>query len=70
MSGSTKVSRSDIETKLRLIDDELRGLRRKVPDETKPVSLATLGLVLAAAAYLLGVRRARRRSAVIEIKKV
>jgi hypothetical protein len=69
MAATTKITRDDLEAKLRAvsggIDDKVEAARPKI------VGGAVAGLVLALlVAYLLGRRRGRSRSAVVEIRRV
>jgi hypothetical protein len=66
---TAKISRDDLEAKLR----EMSGGVEETVDAAKPqvISSAVAGVLLVALiAYLLGRRRGRARSAVIEIRKV
>jgi hypothetical protein len=63
------ISRDDIEAKLRQIRQEVRG----EASAAAPVGLAVAGLAVIAVlsvAYLLGRRRGRIRSAVVEIRRI
>ena len=65
----TRITRGDLETKLR----EVSGDVGDTVDAAKPqlVGGAAAGLLLAVVvAYLLGRRRGRKRSAVVEIRRV
>jgi len=67
--AADRVTRDRIEAKLR----ELRGEVESTAEAAKPVALAAglaLGVLVLAASYLLGRRRGRRRSAVVEIRRV
>ena len=64
-----KITRGDIETKLR----EMRGDVEETAQEAKTPLLAIAGGVAVAivvVAFLLGKRRGRRRSTVVEIRRV
>jgi len=64
-----RITRGTIETKLR----ELRGDVEATTEAAKPVALAAgmaLAVVVLGAAYLLGRRRGRKRSAIVEIRRV
>ena len=66
---SGPVSRDDIESKLR----EIKGEVDTTTETAKPYVLAGAAVVVVAAiglAYLLGRRRGRKRSAVVEIRRV
>jgi hypothetical protein len=63
------VSRDDIEAKLRQIQGEVG----RTADAAKPIGIAAaaaLAVVLVGAAYLLGRRRGRKRTTVVEIRRV
>ena len=65
----TKISRDDLEAKLR----DMSGGVEETVDAARPkiITTAVGGVVLALLiAYLLGRRRGRARSAVVEIRKV
>ena len=64
-----KITRADIESKLR----EMRGEVEQTAEAAKTPILAIAGGVAAAVvviAFLLGKRRGRRRSTVVEIRRV
>jgi hypothetical protein len=63
------VSRNDIEAKLR----EIRGEVDSVGEETRSYALVvgvTLVVVVVGVAFLLGRRKARRKTTVVEIRRV
>ena len=66
---STTVTRDDIEAKLR----EIKGEVDETTDQAKPVALA-VGVVAVVAvvglAFLWGKRKGRKRSTVVEIRRV
>jgi hypothetical protein len=69
MATTARISRDDLEAKLRDLsgglEDTVEAARPKV------ISSAAAGVLLAVLlAYLLGRRRGRARSAVVEIRKV
>ncbi len=65
-----RVSLSDIEGRLRSLSSEAHHLAEEVR-RPAPVALgATGGLLILALVYLLGRRRGRRRSTVLEIRRV
>jgi hypothetical protein len=69
MATTAKISRDDLEAKLR----EISGDAEETVEAAKPkvISSVVAGAVLVVlVAYLLGRRRGRARSAVIEIRKV
>jgi hypothetical protein len=66
---ATAVSRSDIEAKLRQIDGEVH----QTASDAAPVVLAAAAaavVLVIGAVYLLGRRRGRKRSTVVEIKRI
>jgi len=69
MATTARISRDDIEAKLR---DMTGGLEETVEAaRPKVISSAAAGVVLVVLlAYLLGRRRGRKRSAIVEIRKV
>jgi len=69
MATTTRISRDDLEAKLR----DLSGGLEDTVDAARPkvISSAVAGvLLLVLLAYLLGRRRGRARSAIVEIRKV
>ena len=69
MATTTRITRDDLEAKLR----EMSGGVEDTIDEVRPTVITTVvaGAVLALlVAYLLGRRKGRARSAVVEIRKV
>jgi hypothetical protein len=69
MTSPAKITRADLETKLR----EVTGDANETVEAAKPqlVGGAVAGLLLAViVAYLFGRRRGRKRSAVVEIRRV
>ena len=69
MATTTRISRDDLEAKLR----DLSGGLEDTVDAARPkvISSAAAGiLLLVLLAYLLGRRRGRARSAIVEIRKV
>ncbi|HEY5024462.1 MAG TPA: hypothetical protein VII76_05750 [Acidimicrobiales bacterium] len=69
MATTAKISRDDLEAKLR----EMSGGVEETVEAARPklISSAAAGLLLVVlVSYLLGRRRGRARSAVIEIRKV
>jgi hypothetical protein len=69
MATTARISRDDIEAKLR---DMTGGLEETV-EAARPqlISSAAAGVLLVVLlAYLLGRRRGRKRSAIVEIRKV
>jgi hypothetical protein len=69
MSAQESVSRSDIEQKLR----EIRGEVDTATTAAKPAAMAVAAVAVVAiigVAYLLGRRKGRKRSTVVEIRRV
>jgi hypothetical protein len=69
MTATSRITRDDIEAKLR----ELAGGVDEQVEAARPKLLAgavTAVVVVAVASYLLGRRRGRRRSAVVEIRRL
>jgi hypothetical protein len=69
MATTARISRDDLENKLR----EMSGGVEETVEKARPtlISSAVAGVLLVALiSYLLGRRRGRARSAVIEIRKV
>ncbi len=69
MASTTRITRGDLEAKLR----EVSGDVGETVEAAKPqlVGGAVAGLLLALiVAYLLGRRRGRKRSAIVEIRRV
>jgi len=66
---SQPVSRSDIESKLR----EIRGEVDTTATAAKPVAMAVAGVaavLIIGAVYLLGRRKGKKKSTVVEIRRV
>ena len=66
---ATRIERSDIEAKFR----ELQGDVQDTADEAKSYAFAVAAVVvvgLAAAAFVLGRRRGRKRSTIVEIRRI
>jgi hypothetical protein len=69
MTATTRVTRSDIEAKLR----ELKGEVDETTEKAKPVGLAAAAVVAVAVVgivYLLGRRKGRKLTTVVEIRRV
>jgi hypothetical protein len=69
MATTAKISRDDLENKLR----EMSGGMEDTVEAARPTLISSAGagvLLVALVAYLLGRRRGRSRSAVVEIRKV
>ena len=68
-SGGDRISRNDIESKLR----EIRGEVDSTATAAKPAALAVVGVVavvVIGAAYMLGRRKGKKKSTVVEIRRV
>lgn len=67
--SQSQISRDDIESKLRILQGDVQG---KVNDRrsTLMVIASGVGLVLVVAFYLMGRRSGKRRSTVVEIRRV
>lgn len=67
--SQSQISRDDIESKLRILQGDVQG---KVNDRrsTLTVIASGVGLVLVVAFYLMGRRSGKRRSTVVEIRRV
>lgn len=69
MTATARITRDDLERKLR----EISGDLDETVESAKPKLLAGAAagvLLVAVLAYLLGRRRGRRRSAVVEIRRI
>jgi hypothetical protein len=68
-NGQTTVTRGDIEAKLR----EIRGLTdttTEVAQEAAKPVLVILGVGVVVVAFLLGRRRGRKRSTIVEVRRI
>jgi len=68
-NGQRLVTRADIESKLR----EIRGVTddsTEVAQEAAKPALIALGVAVVIGAFLLGRRRGRKRSTIVEIRRV
>lgn len=63
------VSRDDIEAKFRQIKDEVDTVTNSTKNKVVPIAGA-VGLVLAILFYLLGSRSGKKKSAVVEIRRL
>jgi hypothetical protein len=66
---ATRIDRSDLEAKFR----ELQGDVKETADEAKSYAIVAATVVvvgLAAVAFVLGRRRGRKRSTIVEIRRV
>ena len=68
-SSSTRVSRQDIENKLRALQGDVQG---KVDDRRSGLMVIAggVGVALVVIFFLLGRRTGKRRSTVVEIRRV
>ncbi len=69
MAGAGRVTRADIESKLR----QIRGEAEKTGESAKSAGMVVVGVVAVAfvgVAFLLGKRRGRRKSTIVEIRRV
>ena len=69
MTTAIKIRRDDLEAKFR----ELQGDVQETADEAKSYVLAAAAVVvvgIAAVAFVLGRRRGRKRSTIVEIRRV
>ena len=65
----TKITRDDIESKFR----ELQGDATETVDEARSIAVTAavaVGVVVVAAVFLLGRRRGRRKSTIVEIRRL
>ena len=66
---TTKITRDDIESKFR----ELQGETTETVEETKSIAVTAaiaVGVVVVAAVFILGRRRGRRKSTIVEIRRL
>lgn len=69
MTATQRISRDDIEAKLR----ELKGEVDDTTEKAKPIGLAAaavVGVLVVGVVYLLGKRRGTKLSTVVEIRRV
>jgi hypothetical protein len=69
MAATNTIRRSDIEAKLREINGEVRESAQAAAPMVLAAGVAAV-VVLLSAAYLIGRRRGRKRSAVVEIRRI
>lgn len=69
MAESERVSRQDIENKLRALQGDVKS---KVDDRKTGIAAAAaaVGAIVVVVVFLLGRRSGRRRSSVVEIRRV
>jgi hypothetical protein len=67
--SQSRISREDIESKLRVLQGDVQG---KVDDRRSTLLAVAggVGVVLVVAFYLMGRRSGKRRSTVVEIRRV
>ena len=68
-NGSGKITRDDLETKFR----ELQGDVVETTDQAKSYAIAVAAVVvvgIVAVSFVLGRRRGRKRSTIVEIKRI
>jgi hypothetical protein len=68
-NGQTTVTRGDIEAKLREIRGVTDTTTEAVQGAAKPV-LIILGVGVVVLAFLLGRRRGRKRSTIVEVRRI
>jgi hypothetical protein len=68
-NGSGTITRADIEAKLRAIRDGMEPVGEQAKTGALAIVPVVVGVVVLAA-YLVGMRRGRKRRAVIEIRRV
>lgn len=68
-NGSGSITRTDIEAKLRAIRDSIEPVGEQAKGGAKAAVPVVL-IVLVLAIYLIGVRRGKKRRAVIEIRRI
>ena len=69
MTATQRISREDIEAKLR----ELKGEVDETTEKAKPIGMAAaavVGVLVVGVVYLLGKRRGTKLSTVVEIRRV
>jgi hypothetical protein len=69
MPSPAKITRDDLENKLREISGEVEEKTEAVKPQLMSTAVAAV-VVVAAVSYLLGRRKGRKRSAVVEIRRV
>jgi hypothetical protein len=68
-NGSGTVTREDIEAKLRAIRDSMEPVGEQAKASVMAVAPVVVAVIVAVA-YLVGVRKGKKRRAVIEIRRV
>ncbi len=69
MMTDTKITRQDLEDRFRTLQEEVT---QKVDDKKQPVIMVAIagGLLLLLAFYVVGRRSGRKRSALVQIRRV
>ena len=68
-TAAGRVTRADIETKLRQLRGDLEDTEEVVKEASKGVAIGGIVLLLVLV-FLLGKRRGRRKSTVVEIRRI
>ncbi len=68
-NGQSTVTRGDIEAKLREIRGVTDTTTEVAQDAAKP-ALVVVGIVVVVGAFLLGRRRGRKRSTIVEVRRI
>jgi hypothetical protein len=68
-NGSGTVTRADIEAKLRQIRDTMEPVGEQAKASVMAIAPVAVAVIVLAA-YLVGIRRGKKRRAVIEIRRV
>lgn len=69
MADTTRISRADLESKFREVQDGLQGKLEQQKTSIITVITAT-GVILALVFFLLGKRSGRKRTTLVEIRRV
>jgi len=64
------VSRGDIESKLRQIRGTAEDVAPDVPETAQRTGLLVAGVALVVVAFVLGRRRGRKKSTIVEIRRI
>ena len=64
-----RITRADIEAKLQEIKGTAEGVAPDVPDSAQRTGLLAAGGALIVVAFLLGRRRGRKKSTIVEIRR-
>jgi hypothetical protein len=68
-NGSGTVTRADIEAKLRSIRDSVEPVGEQAKTSIMAIAPVVAGVIVVAA-YLVGLRKGKKRRAVIEIRRI